>query len=480
MNLIKRNLGWLLMSQLATWGMSILVLLISPRKLGDNAFGKLTFASVFVSFFELLGQFGTGTFLMKTVAREESRLARYVFNTLALKVLMGAALAAVAVSLAASLGNSREMVLLIGVFAMGMYFNVLNNALVGGLQGVQSMGRPALWEIARSYFVGLAGLSVLLHGGSLLMYAFVINLGSVIPLIGNAVHLRSVLRVRPNIDIRLWREVLVGGFPFFVWSALLVVYGLIDIPLLQHFCGSDTVGWYGLAYRWVGMPAFFAASVATAFFPSLSADSIVDREAFARLANRALRIVILVTTPAAIGIALIAGPFLTLLYGNEFAQSVPLMRILALHIPIVGIDIVLGVVVVAADRQRAWTVVALVAALFNPLLNLAAIPLTVSAFGNGAIGAAAITVLTEFLVMVGALLLRPAGVFDRVTSKFFVRALVASLAMVPVVLALGQMPLAVQIAGGAITYGVVSMTLGTVTVSEIRQLGGARFARQPS
>jgi O-antigen/teichoic acid export membrane protein len=216
------------------------------------------------------------------------------------------------------------------------------------------------------------------------------------------------------------------------------------------------------------MPAFLAASVATAFFPALSAQNVHIPEVFARTANRALHLVVLVATPAAIGIAVLAGPFIQMLYGPEFEQAVPLMRILALHIPIVGMDIVLGTVVVAADRQRQWVIVGVIAALFNPLLNLAAIPLTEQAFGNGAIGAAVITVFTELILMIGALRLRPAGVLDPITSRTLVRIGAASLCMVPVLMVLHDLPLGVLVVVGVLTYGVASLALRTISLSELR------------
>jgi O-antigen/teichoic acid export membrane protein len=477
MSAVKRNLGWLLMSQMATWGMSMLVLLISPRKLGDAAFGQVTFAMVYVGFFELVALLGTGTFIMKMVARDESMIGRYVVNTVVMKALLSSALTTIAISLAVVLGFERDTVLIISVYCLGMIFNVLNNGLAGGLQGLQRMARPAMWEVIRSYVGGVVALLLLLNTGSVILFVLAFNLASAIPLIANGIYLWPTLKGHRQIDVRLWRQLLVGGFPFFVWSALLVVYGTIDIPLLEAFSGSETVGWYGLAYRWVSMPAFFAASVATAFFPALSAGSMVDPKAFAHLANRALRLVFLVSTPAAIGIALVSEPFLRLLYGTDFLQAVPLMRILALHIPIVAMDIVLGVVVVAADRQRTWTLIAVIAAVFNPLLNLAAIPLTENLFDNGAIGAAIITVATEVVVMLGALYLRPEGVLDRATRQTMLRTVLASSTMVPVVLALQSTPLVVQVLAGAITYGLAAIALGTVSVREVRSVGVAALLR---
>src|SRR5262249_51620450 len=150
MNVIKRNLGWLLLSQAATWICSVAILLIAPRKLGDNAFGQLSFAIVYVSFFELVALFGSGGFLMKEIARDTTSLARYVLNTLVMKVLLTLALIAVAIGLAIALGYPSDIVMLIGAYCIGMLFNSLNNAIAGGLQGIEEMGRPAMWDVVRA------------------------------------------------------------------------------------------------------------------------------------------------------------------------------------------------------------------------------------------------------------------------------------------------------------------------------------------
>jgi O-antigen/teichoic acid export membrane protein len=122
----------------------------------------------------------------------------------------------------------------------------------------------------------------------------------------------------------------------------------------------------------------------------------------------------------------------------------------------------------AVDRQRQWVMLSVAAAVFNPVLNLVAIPLTERTFRNGAIGAAIVTVLTEALVLVGALRLRPAGVFDAPMARLAARVVVASLCMVPVVVMLGSAPLPAQVAAGAATYIAASLALGTVPIGEVR------------
>jgi O-antigen/teichoic acid export membrane protein len=468
MSLIKRNLGWLLLSQGATSIASVALLLIAPARLGEEAFGQWTFGGVYVGFFELIALFGTGTYLTKTLARDTDSVGRYVVSILALKALSSTALICLALGLALALGYSTEMILLIGAFCVGLFFTSLNNVLMGGLQGLQRMGRPALLDIVRSYVAAALALLVLMQDANVVLYALAFSMAMAIPLVGNLAGLWPELRGHLRVDVRLWRKVVIGGTPFFVLAALTVVYATIDIPLLRSFAGDETVGWYGLALRWVSLPALFAASVSLAFFPALSVEGIRDSESFARLANRALQVVFLVSIPAAIGIAAVADDFLQLVYGEEFRQAAPVMRILALHIPVMAIDIVLGTIVVAVDRQRQWVTLSVIAAICNPLLNLAAIPFTQRALGNGAIGAATVTVLTELFIMIGALRLRPAGVLDRSTTSLALRVVAASATVVPVVLLLGSTPLAVKVVAGVGVYGVASVMLGTIPTEEIR------------
>jgi O-antigen/teichoic acid export membrane protein len=137
---------------------------------------------------------------------------------------------------------------------------------------------------------------------------------------------------------------------------------------------------------------------------------------------------------------------------------------------------VLGSALIAADRQTAWTIIAGGAAVLNILLNLVAIPLTMHAFGNGAIGAAIVTVGTEVFMMVGALMLRPAGIMDRPTVSFALRSSVASLVMIPAVFAVGTAVLPVKIGVGIAAYAIASVAVGTVSLAGLRRVAHGSFA----
>jgi O-antigen/teichoic acid export membrane protein len=157
-----------------------------------------------------------------------------------------------------------------------------------------------------------------------------------------------------------------------------------------------------------------------------------------------------------------------------------LIRILAFHIPIVAMDMVLAAGLQAKDRQKAWLIVGGIAAVFNPLVNLVAIPLTSHRFGDGAIGAAIVTVGTELVMMIGAIYLRPAGVLDRGNRAFILRCMAASVAMIPPILLASQSPFGVKVIIGVATFTVASVILRLVSVRAVRDsaLHGLRSFRQ--
>jgi O-antigen/teichoic acid export membrane protein len=180
-----------------------------------------------------------------------------------------------------------------------------------------------------------------------------------------------------------------------------------------------------------------------------------------------------------LGTILIADRLIPLLgYPSSFRNSVVPIVLLAAGFPLVAADMIIGTLLNTLDRQRAWALTGLAAAVLNPLANLVAIPLSQAHFGNGAIGAAAVTTATEgFLMTVGLALLRR-GTFDLATLSRLGRCLPAALAMALVVIALQRFPLPLTVIGGAAAYIVTALSLRVISTDEVRQLLGFLLGRR--
>jgi O-antigen/teichoic acid export membrane protein len=143
---------------------------------------------------------------------------------------------------------------------------------------------------------------------------------------------------------------------------------------------------------------------------------------------------------------------------------------------------VTSTVLIALNREVARTRMAMVAAVANPVANIAVIPIFAALTGNGAIGASIVTVCTELFIVTSALALVGRGVFDRSNITTATRCLLAGAAMtVAMLLALplGLVPLAVA---GAVTYALAALAFRAVRVSELKSAGALlmphRFASE--
>ena len=410
MSVLKRNILFLLVSQGATWLVTIFLLILGPRKLGAEAFGRVQLAAAFVGFFNLVGSLGSYQYIVKNVARDSTELGRLVISAMQLKLLMGAVLSGLALALGWVVGYDREVLTLIAIALAGMMLNLLNEMVLAGLAGLELIAGSAVWQTVQVYVASVLAIVVLLTTRSLNCYMAAFSVAWAVPLIANSrtlwPHLRHVARRSPG----TWRAIIFGGIPMFALAALSLLYSTIDIPIVGTISGEDVVGWYSLAYRWVAMPIFINTIVVTAFLPQMSALAATAPAKFCALTNHAIKMVVSIAIPGAVGIALISSDLVDLLYGPAYERSVILMRLLAPWVPFVALNTVLGTALVASDRHHRYIWVAAAAAVLNPPIAFLAIRLAHDRYdGNGAIGAAIVTVLTEIFITVCAMKMRRRG-----------------------------------------------------------------------
>jgi O-antigen/teichoic acid export membrane protein len=237
------------------------------------------------------------------------------------------------------------------------------------------------------------------------------------------------------------------------------------------------VGWYNAAIRIMAIPGFVPVIVMAVTFPALSA-AAYDRERFASIARRSIQAILVANVPIGIGMILLPDRLTGFFrYPADFSNCWPLIGLLALGMPLIGVDMIIGAALIATERQRAWTAVGIAAALLNPLVNLAAIPYTQARFGNGAIGAAAVTSLTELFMLVLGLRLLRSGTLDRSTLFVAVRVLAAGVPMAAVAWLTRDLSLPVTVALAGATYAAACLVTRAVTVGDLREIRQHLLAR---
>jgi O-antigen/teichoic acid export membrane protein len=460
----------LLTTQPLTWATSLIVVALLPRYIGDVALGQVTLAFTLTNLAAPVVSLGLLEYLSRSLASRSPDAEREA--TLGWVAMTAAAtLAAIVLSVVAVVGNLQVGTPVVLLAAMGqIVLTPSQGLLLTLLRGSERMGRFAIVNSVTASASALIPLLVLIAGGGINAYALSVLL-SLIACLVISWRTSGIRLPRVRITLPALLAILPAGLPFLGWNLTMQFYGQIDRVLLGLMAPIQVVGWYAAATRIIGVPVFVPLLIATPLFPALTRCK-KDTPVFRHTLNSSLRAALLVTAPFCAATAAAAPAIPSLLgWPEEFNQAIAPMTILAPNLTIIAFDMMLGTALLALGLERKWLFVGILAAIVNPTLNAFAIPFTQATWGNGGIGSACVTVITEFVMLIGGLVLIPRGLLDRSLISMALRMVLAGAAFVlPTRLLLNSaVPVQVDLAIGSALFLTCLWLLRLVEASDVRQ-----------
>lgn len=465
----------LLSTQPVTWAASLAVAILAPYYLGDANLGKYAVAWTISQIASVVATCGVPSYLTRRIAKDPGRILETSSNALALSLILSLGVVAIGLVVVAIVMGLTDVVgVLMALGVVWVLCNVPQQVLNALLMGQERHTRYAWLGAGALVFTTIASLGVLALGGGVIGYM----IAGVAASAGVTIFSWQTSNVKVALStIRRERmvEIARGGAPFLAWDLTLRVHAEMARVLLALLSRDAVVGWYAAAGRIIAIPVFIPTLITTPLLPALSrAQTPAQLQTALR---HALTATLLLCIPCSAGIAAIAPAIPDLFHWPvEFQHSIPLMMILSLQQPLVGVDMVLGAALIAQHSEHRWLRVFIVAALTNVGLNVVLIPVTEYLWSNGAIGSSIVSIASELVMLVGAILLLPRGILGREALSLAVRVSLAGAALFVVANQLLAINLVVAIVGGGLTYLGSVLLLRAVTIDEV--LGVSRIARQ--
>ena len=374
--------------------------LLMLRLLGPAGAGRYQFAVVFIGYAEILTRFGLGTLLTREVARDHAQGNTYLSNVVMLRLLLWLAslpLMGIVLWLYVAFGDlAPETVVAVGLFAAGLFFSNISDALTALFYAYEKAEYPAAISAVTTVTRVSLGALVLLVGGGVIGLAgvsVVANITSMTVL--GFLLLRKIFRPYLGNDPRLRRFMLGESFPLMINHLLATLFFRIDVLILQPTWGDRAVGYYGAAYKYVDginiIPSYFTLAI----FPLMSRYARTARDSLARAYILSLRLLLMVALPIAVGTPFIARELILILGGVQYLpQSMIALQLLIWFLPFSFVNQVTQYVLIAIDQQRYLTRAFLIGVVFNISVNLILIP----RYGYAA--AAITTIFSEWVLLI--------------------------------------------------------------------------------
>lgn len=443
---IARNSAILGSGQALTLILGFFTTVLVTDKLGADGYGLFIGAQRFVWLFVVLAQFGLLPLTIRAIARRED--AGAIIGTVAVLRAMLSVAFAICVVGAAAVGNYLpENQWILWAFVAMEIAGAFAELFVAAHEGLEEMGRPTLVHLLRSVFtfVGVAGVGI--AGGGLVEIVSVYLGARVLQLVG-ALAL-APRGLHPRFDRERVRPLLRQAAPFVAIAFADMALRSVDITMLARFSTIPEASRYGAALNFLEVLFVLPMFVQRALLPAFSRLHLSGGAG--TIAKNTLITFSALLIPLGVGIGFLADQAVALYPSAAFADSAPVLEILALTLVVVGIKMVCAMFLTGSGHLWHIVVVYAVAAPAQISANLLFIP------DYGANGAAIGTVIGQVVAATGLLLAsRRLGMEFPLASLF--RHLVAATAMVPAILATRQwIVIAPVLAGGIVYLGALAL-----------------------
>jgi O-antigen/teichoic acid export membrane protein len=470
---VRRNTAALGAGQVFTWSMTLGWTLVVPRLIGADGMGMIATGMAVVAMLQILVGAGTYLYVTREIVLAPERSARLVAAAWYLRLIL-VPFFAIAVFVWAQLagyGAHQDVVLYLCGGATAVMLIV--EPLTSYFQATERMQYIAIGDSINKASQGLIGIVLALIGFGAIGFGACWVVTAVIVVFLTIRWARRYFKVQWRTTWHDLATVARGSLKYWTGGLFFTVYLWIDTAMLSVMTNPTVVGWYGVPMRLFGTFLIFATIASKVFLPRLVTAFEERRGEFKRLARAPTDLVFAASLPAATAIAVGASPVVHILYGPSYAQAVPVFILLGFTLIPMYLNIMLGTIIVASNRQgRAnWLMVA--ATVFNPALNAVLIPLTQHRFGNGGIGAAIALLATESLIAIAGMFMFGRGIIGISTAQRVGRMALACGGMWLAVDLLRSTGPVLSLAAGCGALVVLAVLVGAVTAEERRQIVGS-------
>lgn len=454
--LVLGNAFRLVVAQALAVPLAVATNALMARYVGAADFGHYYLASTFVGLGFVVVAWGQSGTLPARVAQDRSRAGEWLGSGLAWRALAAPVVTGLLALGCYAFGYPPGFLTTLGLVALGAAIATLTGACLDAIRGFERTDVAAYCQVATPFLTVSLMLPVLVLGGGFVGALLVFVAANALVLVFAT---RFLGRVGIGVVSASWRTgrvLLVEGWPFLVFGLSLAVQQNIDAVFLSKLAPAEVVGWYAASQKIIGALVYPAGAFVAALYPTLCRLNTQDPEAFLGTARRGIETTGLIVMPIALGCVLYADVFIQLFSQSAFGPAADNLRLLAPFILLVYLSMPIGALLLAAGRQRAWTLIQLTTVGISVVLNPLLVPWFQARTANGGLGIVVATLVSESVMVAGGLWAMPRGVLTRSLGHSLFRCAFAAVCMASVALLLRGVlphasgPLALLVYGGAL------------------------------
>lgn len=323
---MAKGTGWTVMTRLSVQGIGFLSTLILARLLLPADFGLVALATATAGALMAVSEFSFDVVLIQNQCAGRQQYDTAWTLSVCRNGILAACLAAAAASIASFFGEPR-MEAIVYCLAAQTFIDGFQNIGIVDFRKALAFHKDLIFTVVGK--LGTFGVTVPLAVLRRDYWALVAGIvAGAFLRVGLSYFMHSY---RPRFSVASWGEIMHFSKWLLLNNACGFVFNRSDTFIIGKIVGAEAVGIYGIAYEIANLTTSnLIIPLRRAIFPGYSKVSS-DLESLRRGFLDVFALVMLVCTPTAVGIGLVADPLVRVMLGAQWIGSIPLIQVLAIY-----------------------------------------------------------------------------------------------------------------------------------------------------
>lgn len=399
---VLKNAKWIIVCKLAQSVLQLIIGMVSARYLGPSNYGLINYAASIVAFAMPLMKLGFDSILVYELVSEPAKEGEIMGTSLCLNMTSSVLciLGVLAFSAVTNRGNT-ETIMVCVLYSLSVFFAAVEMIQYWFQYKLLSKYSSVVMLCA---YVLVSTYKIFLLATQKNVYWFSIVHSVEFGVIGVALLILyfKCKGQRFSFSVTCAKKLLARSKHYILSSLMVVVIQNTDHIMITSMIGEVENGLYSAAITCVTVCQFVYVAITDSFRPLILSEKKENDPSYQNIVSRVYGITLYAAIVQAVAFFVLADIIVHILYGNEYAGAVPLLRILVFYFVFSVMGLVRNVWILAEEKQGYLWVINLSGALLNVVLNAVMIPFC------GAVGAATASLITQcFTNFILGLIIKP-------------------------------------------------------------------------
>lgn len=389
---VTKNIGWALLGKVATLLGSFIVGIFVARYLGPEQYGLMSYVIAYVSIFQTLALFGMDNIEIREEAKNKEERDAIIGTAFVLKLIFAIITILLIYILLQFSDNdifTQRMIMLYSISIICNCFFVARNyftSIVWNEYVVKT-------EIARTVIGVIIKIFLLVIHANLSWFIAAMTFDFVLLASGYCFsYSRKIDKITLwCFDIKWAKYLIKQSFPLMLSLSAVVIMQRIDQLMISKMIGTENVGQYSVAFKFVEVMIFVPTIIAQTISPVLVKIRNENKDEYVGESQIFMDLTVWICVIMAIVVCIIAYPLVRFTFGEQYLHAVPVLQIMAFKVVGDALSQTSGQLMIIEGTQKYAVIRNIVGCICCIFLNLLLIP------KNGIIGSSIVSVISLFV-----------------------------------------------------------------------------------